>query len=528
MDDLRGTHLDAHPKRRIAWGGRSQGLILAATLAAGAFLRLYALPASTLWFDEACSWEIIGRPWAQMVRTTAADVHPPLYFLALKAWVSACGDSVVAMRALSVLLDVIGLYVTYRFVTALYARSRGRGEGEAIGLLTAAILALSIFRIVQAREVRMYPLGGLLVVLSSWALWQALQPEGRRLGPWAAYATSTIALIYTHNYGLFTVAAQVAFVLIASVRESRPAGRLTAACALLAFGSILAAYSPWLPTLLDQRSRVTQAYWIPPLDLDHVIASVEQTLVGDDDPFPKPFLGGVGLIVVAAVLTSLLIGGSAADLYVFLLSVVPLSLALGVSLAQGRNVVLGKYLAFSFPFWAAALARLVTRIPPGAGRVAIIAFLLGDMAVQDVSWWIDRSPDRRHGVRSAIETVAGECQPGDVVLTLDPGVHLAARYYLRDRPRCPRPLCLTEGATLKPNQGNAVFPANDYVFLADVEKRTTSRAWFLSSSLSTHRTHLVVPGSTLVRSEARPDSAPQYDMAYLRLFTVDGVGGRPK
>jgi hypothetical protein len=54
---------------------------MALIVACGAFLRLHNLSTPTLWFGELCSWEIIRKPRLEMIRTAAADLHPPLYYL---------------------------------------------------------------------------------------------------------------------------------------------------------------------------------------------------------------------------------------------------------------------------------------------------------------------------------------------------------------------------------------------------------------------------------------------------------------
>lgn len=489
-------------------------------MTAGALLRLNGLTCPTLCFGELCSWEIVRRPWVDAIHVVAADLHPPLYFLTLKVWVSICGDSVFSMRALSVALDAASIYAIYRFGANLFRRDFGAGS-EHLGLVAAAIWAFCAFEIVHAREVRMYALGGLLAVLSSLALWRALWNPAGRLGSWAAYVATATGLAYTHNYGLFTVATQGFFALLVSARHHlwrASIGPIAPAREVLtAFALIFAAYSPWLPVLFRQRASVIESCWIPELGLSEVVGSIEQVLTAFDNIHPMPMLSGLGATAIGVMLVALLVKPSWADVYLFLLSASPLALALAVSIGQGRNILVGKYLAFGVPFWIAAAGRLALRFPAGAPRAGIVMLLLGNLAAQS---FMDLGADstRQHGVRAAIRTIATRYRQGDLVFSLDPGVQLAARYYL---PRFVRPLCIADAGRLKRNQGDAVFDNSDYVYLKDIRCVGKARAWLLGSSVSSSKLHLMIAGSTSLYSDVMPDAAPQYGAAYLKLFEID-------
>jgi uncharacterized membrane protein len=85
-------------------------LVLVAALA----LRTWKLGEKNLWLDEAASWDLATSSIARLIALTAADIHPPLYYLALKLWVWIFGDSVGALRSLSVVSGVLAVYLMYR------------------------------------------------------------------------------------------------------------------------------------------------------------------------------------------------------------------------------------------------------------------------------------------------------------------------------------------------------------------------------------------------------------------------------
>src|SRR4051812_35613993 len=76
---------------------------------------LLTLDRQCLWFDEAFSWRLTRFSWLEMIDRAKQDVHPPLYYILLKAWIAVFGDSVFAMRLLSVCWFGAGLWFVYQF-----------------------------------------------------------------------------------------------------------------------------------------------------------------------------------------------------------------------------------------------------------------------------------------------------------------------------------------------------------------------------------------------------------------------------
>ena len=54
-----------------------------------------------LWNDETFTKELVSFPLPRMLELLADDYHPPLYFLALKLFVTLFGSSAIALRAFS-------------------------------------------------------------------------------------------------------------------------------------------------------------------------------------------------------------------------------------------------------------------------------------------------------------------------------------------------------------------------------------------------------------------------------------------
>ena len=206
---------------------RYRAVYLAAALAVillATGLRLHALGTQSLWNDEGASAAMIQRAPATIVALSAADIHPPGYYLLLAAWAGLAGTSEFGLRALSALESVL----TVALVIALGRRLGGRSAG----LLAAFVLALHTLALYYAQEARMYAQLGLLATAGMWLLAVILTPgrddAPRPVWPFVALGLVNAAGLYTqYAYPLSMLAQGVLFLIVWLLApETRPAGRL--------------------------------------------------------------------------------------------------------------------------------------------------------------------------------------------------------------------------------------------------------------------------------------------------------------
>lgn len=123
-------------------------------------IRLHGLSASNLWLDEANSWQVASSSWSTLIGELRGSPVGPLYFVLLKLWISALGDSAFALRAFSVLASIALVPLVYVLGAKLLSRRAG--------LLAAALTALSPLELYFAQEARMYMLTSLVALLTFW------------------------------------------------------------------------------------------------------------------------------------------------------------------------------------------------------------------------------------------------------------------------------------------------------------------------------------------------------------------------
>jgi mannosyltransferase len=215
--------------------------VLAASLVAlGLFARVW--PRSALWLDEAQTVSFARMPLATIPRALRQDGSPPLFYLVLHVWAATFGTSDDALRSLSVVCSAVSLPVLFIAARRLIGSSAAR--------VATVMMATSPFAIRYASETRMYSMVMLEVTLGLAGLLAALAaPSRARL---IGVAAITTALLYTHYWAIYLVAATGALLVWIAVRGVLPSTRVAGRRTLAAVVGGALVWIPWVPTFLFQ------------------------------------------------------------------------------------------------------------------------------------------------------------------------------------------------------------------------------------------------------------------------------------
>ncbi len=125
----------------------------------GLILRVIGLESRSLQYDDTFSIFLSARSLPEILRGTAADTMPPLYYFLLHFWM-LLGQSAWFIRLLSVILSLTAVFLLYRLVACWF--------GRAAAGWAAFLAAISPLLIYHGQDVRMY---ALLVVCQLGYLW---------------------------------------------------------------------------------------------------------------------------------------------------------------------------------------------------------------------------------------------------------------------------------------------------------------------------------------------------------------------
>lgn len=183
-------------------------LLVIIALAAG--LRFWDLGQESLWGDELFSLELArAQSLSEILKRTAADVHPPAYYLLLRSWTLFFSPTIISVRAFSAFVSLLTIpfffLITRRFVRPWVA------------LLATAHLAISPYHVWYAQEGRMYSLLVFLeVVVALTALRireDILKTGGASKANVLVLCISTVLMAETHFFYVFMLP-WIAFVWI--------------------------------------------------------------------------------------------------------------------------------------------------------------------------------------------------------------------------------------------------------------------------------------------------------------------------
>ncbi|HEY6532447.1 MAG TPA: glycosyltransferase family 39 protein [Acidimicrobiales bacterium] len=365
---------------------------------------------SSLWLDEALSVNIAELPIGDIFSQLRHDGHPPLYYLLLHGWMELFGSGDVAVRALS---GVFGLLT----LPLAYVAGRRRG-GTLLGWLTLTVVALSAFAVRYSNETRMYSLV-MLLTFAGYLLVDDVLRRGRNdLLRLAGIALVAAALLYTHYWSMWLLAATTAVVVWRAWRNTDREVRVPALRVLgaLVVGGVL--FLPWLPSLLYQSANTGTPWAIPTRPTTAVAFTFND--------FTSGLYSDAGFFaILIAVLVALAVFGRAVDGRHIALDlrterqlrgealVAGLTFAVGVTVSYAlRSAFATRYSAVVVPFMALLVAGGLTRF---AGRwvrltaVLVVCAFLGAGAVWNVA-------DTRTQAGQVAERIDANANPGDIVV----------------------------------------------------------------------------------------------------------------
>lgn len=214
--------------------------------------------AGDIWYDEVFSVAFVKGSFADVIKFTAMDVHPPLYYLYLKiitvlfSWT----DFIVACKVASV-LPLIGLYI----LSLIWIRKRyGWDKAGIFALLITLMPQLSNYYV----EIRMYSFALFFVTLAGCLLVDIIQEREVSRAKYTGFFVCCIATAYTQYFACVAVIALYAMLFVSGVIE-KDKKRIRNTLIMAGFSVI--SYLPWLPVFYKQIKNVTGSYWIQPMTL---------------------------------------------------------------------------------------------------------------------------------------------------------------------------------------------------------------------------------------------------------------------
>lgn len=390
-------------------------------------LRVAYLDAQSLWWDEAFSVTISRMDLQSLLAAVLADrVHPPLYYLVLRVWLTL-GQGEFVVRALSAFLGVLGM-------ASLFPMAALVGDRR-LGAVSAFALAISPMHIWYSQEARMYSLVVFLTVLANYFFARLLRSEGR--ATWLGYGITTLLAMHTHYLALFVILAQMTHLIVTRQRH-RSLLRNWLLCMLIV--GLLS--SPWFGAIfLTGGFYRASISWIRPVMPQDLFWTIYDFGLGSSSD-PGNLFNILSTVLLTAMLAyvsiHLLLGKIPAPrrsvlwfvwLWLFLPLILVFLISLDWPLPQKRSIYMDRFLIPSLPAFLILISCGITqifkrkRVLGAVMAAALLVPITGSVYAQ-----FSEQTYHRDNWRQAIADIKAGAQSGDLLL-VRPHDYVPLDYY---------------------------------------------------------------------------------------------------
>lgn len=210
-----------------------------------------------IWTDEAFTMQLVRENnFRGIIKETANDVHPPLYYLIVKLFVLVFGDRFYIYKMVSVIPMVLTMLLACVYIRPWW----GTRTAVMYTILLNALPCVMEYGI----QIRMY----------AWALffvtWAGLSAYGLCKKNQRKYcvqlAAASICGCYTHTYAMLSCVCIYLLVCSVALCATRKEIKWSMFKGCVLSGCVVAvSYVPWLFVLLRQMTNRIDNYWIEPV-----------------------------------------------------------------------------------------------------------------------------------------------------------------------------------------------------------------------------------------------------------------------
>lgn len=240
---------------------RNQRLLLAGIFILAAVLRVIALSSRNIQYDDAFSYFLAKQSFSEIIKGTAADTMPPLYYFLLHLW-QLISVEIWFLRLLSVLLSLGAIIFLFLLLI--------RAINPIAGLWGAFFAAISPLQIYHAQDIRMYALlafCGTAYLFFFYSTWNRVNQTNQGNWNWVGLIFFGLGAMYTHNLGIFWIFSPIIFLVIK--RDWKYLRKFLASLLIIGMLSL-----PWLVFLPGQIQKIQTAFWTPRPGLAEIVQAV--------------------------------------------------------------------------------------------------------------------------------------------------------------------------------------------------------------------------------------------------------------
>lgn len=263
-------------------------LLINILIASIAILYISLIFNDSLWGDEAYTMMMLKTSFVDIVKATAMDVHPPLYYFIAKIFTFVFGYSVSAVKIASITPVILTMFFVKSKAKKLF-----KENANLITVIFVLLIGLSPRAISMAVELRMYTWAMFFVTCSGIYAYELYKSEQNKKAL-ILFILSGLAASYTHYYAAVTECIIYLFLIINLLISNKKDWKTC----LIFSGATIIGYLPWLPIFIKQFSSVRGGWWLTTFNSDSILSIIKYLFNGD--------LVYFYLIIVATVIVGLI------------------------------------------------------------------------------------------------------------------------------------------------------------------------------------------------------------------------------
>lgn len=225
-------------------------LLLAAFAVALLVLAALFTANQNFWLDEYFSIHAASLGWEEIAAYTAGDVHPPLYYYLLKAFLSVLGQAPVIYRLAS--------FAAYVFTIGMALVLFRPVFGRLATLLFLCLMGPNVASLHYFTEVRMYGWALFFVLLCGFAGYRLVAADDPPRRWWITLTVAGLAAGYLHYFALLAVAFVYLALLVYSLARRR---MLLRGWGIAAAVSVIC-YLPWVALAALRLTQQVSTFWL--------------------------------------------------------------------------------------------------------------------------------------------------------------------------------------------------------------------------------------------------------------------------
>ena len=241
--------------------------------------------------DEWFTKGLIKYPVDQLIQLTIIDVHPPLYYLILKAVIKILTtlhiayDTVIVITLISIIPYIITLILSFTVIRKAY-------DWLTAGFFAFTLIFMSNF-FLQFLTARMYSWGLLFILLGFLCVRPIL--EENNIKYWILLSICAVLGAYTHYFVAIAFVAMYIILFVSQILLNKENKKDSIKNWLISVVVGIILYVPWLSALFGQLSKVHSNYGIPPMTSGDIIGYFNILFTTSD-------YSVLGIIVMIAIL----------------------------------------------------------------------------------------------------------------------------------------------------------------------------------------------------------------------------------